>query len=32
VNLRNRQSVQAVAAQSAYSHQHRLMAEEAVTC
>jgi flagellar assembly factor FliW len=32
VNLRNRQSVQAVAPQSGYSHQHRLMAEEAVTC
>jgi flagellar assembly factor FliW len=32
VNLRNRQSVQAVATQSGYSHQHPLMAEEAVTC
>lgn len=32
VNLRNRQAVQAVAAQSGYSHQHRLMEEEAVAC
>jgi flagellar assembly factor FliW len=32
VNLRNRQAVQAVATQSGYSHQHRLMAEEAVAC
>jgi flagellar assembly factor FliW len=32
VNLRNRVSVQAVAPQSGYSHQHRLMVEEAVAC
>lgn len=32
VNLHNRRAVQAVAAQSGYSHQHRLAAEEAVAC
>jgi flagellar assembly factor FliW len=32
VNLQNRLSVQAVAAQSGYSHQQPLVAEEAVAC
>lgn len=32
VNLRNRKAVQAVASESGYSHQHRLVAEEAPVC
>jgi flagellar assembly factor FliW len=32
VNLRNRKAVQAVDAESGYSHQHRLVAEEAPVC
>jgi flagellar assembly factor FliW len=32
VNLRNRKSVQAVAAESGYSHQQPLVAEEAMSC
>jgi flagellar assembly factor FliW len=32
VNLRDRRSVQAVSPESSYSHQHRLVAEEAVAC
>ena len=32
VNLRNRKAVQAVAAESDYSHQHALMPEEASVC
>lgn len=32
VNAANRRAVQAVAAASGYSHQHRLCAEEAVAC
>jgi flagellar assembly factor FliW len=32
VNLRNRRAVQAVAAESDYSHQHALMPEEASVC
>ncbi len=32
VNLRNLKAVQAVAPESAYSHQHTLLAEEAMAC
>jgi len=32
VNLRNRKAVQAVAAESGYSHQHQLVAQEAPVC
>lgn len=32
VNLRNRRAVQAVAPESGYSHQHRLIAEGAMAC
>ena len=32
INLRNRRAVQAMAAESAYSHQYALMPEEASVC
>lgn len=32
INLRNRRAVQAVAPESGYSHQHPLIAQEAVAC